>query len=323
MRTAQQQTTRAGPQPQAQAPAQAPAQQVPAQDTQYEELARRVDQAVQRLTALDDGPAKQAAEEVKAAVEAIHRAGLRTIIRRMLHDERHRELLFELVDEPVVHLLLSLHGLVRPGVLGEAQRVLDRVRPALRSHGAAAELVMIDDGVAYVRLSGSADDTLAVPPAVPSVVRRTVEDALVSGVAAITAVEVVTEEPPGGTLGAGDLGGALLGWRDEGWTAACAVREAPDGEITLIELESGGGGEVEVIVVRVEGQLTAYRNACAHQGLPLEAAILDTETKTLTCPWHGYCFDALSGRCLSAPGAQLERLPLRVDQGQIWVRVQP
>ena len=31
--------------------------------------------------------------------------------------------------------------------------------------------------------------------------------------------------------------------------------------------------------------------------------------------------DATSGECLSAPGAQLEQLPLRVDDGDVWIRV--
>ena len=49
--------------------------------------------------------------------------------------------------------------------------------------------------------------------------------------------------------------------------------------------------------------------------------VLDVSNGTLTCPWHGFCYDATSGECLSAPGAQLEQLPLRVDDGDVWVRV--
>jgi nitrite reductase/ring-hydroxylating ferredoxin subunit len=49
--------------------------------------------------------------------------------------------------------------------------------------------------------------------------------------------------------------------------------------------------------------------------------MLDLTNGTLTCPWHGFCFDATSGECLSAPGVQLEQLPLRIDDGDVWVRV--
>mgnify|MGYP000724176639 FL=1 len=41
---------------------------------------------------------------------------------------------------------------------------------------------------------------------------------------------------------------------------------------------------------------------------------------TLTCPWHGYCFEVESGECRNAPQVQLEPYPLRVQDGRIWVR---
>jgi nitrite reductase/ring-hydroxylating ferredoxin subunit len=54
--------------------------------------------------------------------------------------------------------------------------------------------------------------------------------------------------------------------------------------------------------------------------MPLDKAIIDTTEGTLTCPWHGFCFDATTGECLTMPGAQLEQLPLRVEDGHVWVR---
>ncbi len=74
-------------------------------------------------------------------------------------------------------------------------------------------------------------------------------------------------------------------------------------------------------MVNAGRRLSAYRNECAHEALPLDNAVLDLGSNTLTCPWHGFCYDAASGECLSAPGAQLEQLPLRVDDGVVWVRV--
>ena len=78
---------------------------------------------------------------------------------------------------------------------------------------------------------------------------------------------------------------------------------------------------MSVLVVNVGQRLSAYRNECAHEALPLDNAVLDVTNNTLTCPWHGFCFDAGSGECLSIPGAQLEQLPLRIDDGDVWVRV--
>lgn len=231
-----------------------------------EELAARVDSAARRIADLQ-GAARETAEEVKGAVEAVHRAGLTAIVRRMRQDERARELLFELIDDPVVHLLLSLHGIIQPGTAG-VQRGPDGARPSSRSSGGDAEPAQAQD--VFVPLD--------------SVWTRS-------------------------------------GHRDAGWVRTHPFDEFPDGEITLVELVASSGRDVEVIVVRLGDRLSAYLNVCAHQGLPLEAALLDTDAETLTCPWHGYCFDATSGRCMSAPGAQLEQLALRVDDGQVWIRV--
>jgi nitrite reductase/ring-hydroxylating ferredoxin subunit len=75
-----------------------------------------------------------------------------------------------------------------------------------------------------------------------------------------------------------------------------------------------------ILLVNLENRLSAYRNACAHQGRPLDGGLFDAESGTITCPWHGFCFDAGSGECLTAPQAQLEPFPLKVQDGVIWVR---
>jgi nitrite reductase/ring-hydroxylating ferredoxin subunit len=77
---------------------------------------------------------------------------------------------------------------------------------------------------------------------------------------------------------------------------------------------------VNVIVIRSKEGLRAFRNACAHQGLPLERGVCDAEAGTITCPWHGFQFDSASGECFSAPQCQLEPFPLRVTDGVVWVR---
>lgn len=116
-----------------------------------EKLATRVDDAMRALAGLD--PMSRAiAEEVKASVEAIHRAGLVSIVRRLKADEATRGALFELVDDPVVHLLLSIHEIVRPDPMTLANRVLAEVRPQLQGHGGDVDLVRIEDGTAFVRL---------------------------------------------------------------------------------------------------------------------------------------------------------------------------
>jgi nitrite reductase/ring-hydroxylating ferredoxin subunit/Fe-S cluster biogenesis protein NfuA len=285
-------------------------------DPNFEELAKRVDDATAALRDLDPS-ARAVAEKLKAAIEAIHRAGLVTIIRRMRADEATRPVLFELVDDPVVHLLLSLHGIVRPDPMTQAAKALDVVRPQLHGHGGDVTLVRIEDSTAFVRLQGACNGC-----SMSSVtLRNLVEKALVEGVSSITGVEVLANEPEPTLISAESL---FAGRHpvDEGWAQAGPTSDVPDGDLIAVQLTAPSTGrQVSVLVVNLNHQLTAYVNECAHEALPLDNAVLDTDNGTLTCPWHGFCYDAASGECLTAPAAQLEQLPLRVDNGQIWVRV--
>lgn len=285
-------------------------------EPEFEKLAKRVDDAMRALAGLD--PMSRAiAEEVKASVEAIHRAGLVTIVHRLKTEEATRAALFELVDDPVVHLLLSIHEIVRPDPVTLANRILVEVRPQLQSHGGDVVLVRIEDATAYVRLEGACNGC-----SMSSVtLRNLVESALTEGVPGVTGVEVLPNEPSPTLISVESLTIGLNPTK-EGWVRVGPVGEVPEGDITTASLTSAAGDVAEVIVVNVAQRLTAYRNECAHEALPLDNALLDVSNGTLTCPWHGFCYDASSGECLTAPGAQLEQLPLRIDDGgDVWVRV--
>lgn len=209
---------------------------------ELESLAKRVDAAIAALETLEPA-ARAKAEAVKEAIEAFHKAGLTTIVKSLKADPRGKELLFSLVDDPTVHALFTLHGIVKSP---------PREEPA-PARAEPVELVQI-------QLPGAA------PP----------EPAWAQGPAA----EAVTAEKP-------------------------VVFAA---------------GEASVIVIRARGGLRAFRNACAHVGLPLDRGICDIEAGTITCPWHGFRFDSDTGECLSAPQCQLEPFPLRVTDGVVWVR---
>ncbi len=276
----------------------------------FEELAQRVDDAVAALADLDPS-ARKTAEELQAAIEGVHRAGLVTIVRRLREQDATRAALLELVDDPAVHLLLSLHGIIRPDPVTHAAQVLDSVRPQLHSHGGDVSLVRIADGTAFVRLEGACNGC-----SMSSVtLRNLVEEALVQGVPSIIAVEVVKDRPSPTLIPVESL---RIG-RDpaaDGW-----ARLGPAADLPVDDLSTATLAGVSVVVVNIGQRLSAYRNECAHEALPLDNAVLDVANNTLTCPWHGFCFDAGSGECLSAPGAQLEQLPLRIDDGEVWVRI--
>lgn len=271
-----------------------------------EVLATRVDAAVAALAELDP-PARAAAEELKAAVEEIHRAGLTTIVARMRADDAARPLLFDLVDDPVVRMLLTLHGIIRPDPVTLAERALAAVRPQLHSHGGDVTLVRVDDRVAFVRLEGACNGCSMASVTL----RELVEAALLQGVPNLEAVEVVSGEATPTLIPVEAL--------------RMPPRAEPDGWVNIGRADSIAVDEIRVygvgvLVVNIGQKLSAYYNECAHEALPLDGAVFDATAGTLTCPWHGFCYDAASGECLSAPGVQLEQLPLRIDAGDVWVR---
>lgn len=286
------------------------------------ELAKRVDEAARRVAELD-GPARRAAEELREAVEAVHRLGLTTIVRRMRADDRARELLMRLVDEPEVRMLFMLHGIIRPDPVTAATRILDAIRPWLREQGADVELVEVEDGVARVRFDGAGQGCSGTA----AVLLDAVERALVDGVPAITRVEAVPSTPaptfiPLTALRIGPPPRANGHAPHDGdrWVRTVPAEELKEGEVTPVRLVTAGGEQVEAIVVRLPDRPAAYVNACAHQGLPLDGALVDADAGTLTCPWHGLCYDARTGECMSLPGAALRPLPVRVDDGHVWIR---
>lgn len=272
-----------------------------------ETLAEQVDRAMAEVRALDED-ARNRAVALKQAVEAFHKAGLTTIIQRLKADPRGKELLFELVDDPLVYALFAMHGLVRLDLATRVARVLEQVRPFMQSHGGDVELVEVREATVFVRLHGACNGCSMSAVTL----REGVEEAILSQIPEIRQVEVLPNAP-----GPALILPEAIGVRAEtGWTRGPRVEDVPPGTMAALR-----AGAVEALIINLDNRLSAFRNACAHQGLPLDGGMLDPAAGTLTCPWHGFCFDAESGECLTAPQAQLEPFPLRVEEGVIWVRL--
>lgn len=79
-------------------------------------------------------------------------------------------------------------------------------------------------------------------------------------------------------------------------------------------------GNDGIVVINIGGTITAFRNRCLHQDMPLHAGYL-TPDGLLLCPWHNWCYAATTGACLTVPGAALEQFLVRVEEGQVWVAV--
>ncbi len=272
----------------------------------FETLAERVDESVKEVHKLDaEGQSK--ALKLKSAVEDFHKFGLTKIVQRLKGDPRGKELLFELVDEPSVYALFAMHGIIRADLSTRVSRVIDMVRPYMQSHGGDVELVEVNGDTAFVKLHGACNGCSMSAVTL----RNGVEEALKENVPEITNVEVVPSDPTPAIIPLDAIGIE----KDVGWVKGPNVADISEDRPYRLDTNN-----TSIIIIKLANQLSAYRNECAHQGLPLDGGILDQEAGTLTCPWHGFCFDAQSGECFTAPQAQLEPFPLRVEEGVVWVR---
>ncbi len=84
------------------------------------------------------------------------------------------------------------------------------------------------------------------------------------------------------------------------------------------------GGRVDIIVVRAQGQVYGYIDACPHIGTPLEFLpdrFLTRDRTQILCSTHGARFEIATGMCVAGPckGRSLRPLPIRVNDD--WVEL--
>ena len=101
----------------------------------------------------------------------------------------------------------------------------------------------------------------------------------------------------------------------------------------LDELENPGsrgfimlrdGEEEEIFVIRDGAEAFAYVNICPHRFLPLNwkpDVFLNFQKTRILCVVHAATFDMRDGSCLGGPcpGQGLETIPLRIDNGVIFL----
>ena len=76
-------------------------------------------------------------------------------------------------------------------------------------------------------------------------------------------------------------------------------------------------GERDVALFMCRGKVVATSGQCPHNEGPLSEGEVDGTV--LTCPWHGWQFDLVTGECLEDDTIFLERFPVRIDGDDIMV----
>ena len=76
----------------------------------------------------------------------------------------------------------------------------------------------------------------------------------------------------------------------------------------------------KVLLVRLDGDVRAYEDRCAHLGLPLSGGRMDGTT--LICPAHEWEYDMTTGRGVNPATVCLKSYPVKIEGDQILVDVE-
>ncbi len=94
---------------------------------------------------------------------------------------------------------------------------------------------------------------------------------------------------------------------------AAKKSEIPDDMGKLVEVNGK-----EIALFKTGGKVYAIHSICPHQGGPLAEGGLDGTI--VTCPWHGWSFDVVSGTCTFNPALQQETYPVKEEGEDILVQ---
>ncbi|MBI3324441.1 MAG: Rieske (2Fe-2S) protein [Candidatus Omnitrophica bacterium] len=95
--------------------------------------------------------------------------------------------------------------------------------------------------------------------------------------------------------------------------------------LALSELPEDGFKGVEVngrpiVIGRIQQQLFAWLDRCPHAGAPLR--IGKRHGEELTCAWHGWTFNLVSGQSIpDNPAFNLSAVPVKIENGQVLVNI--
>ena len=102
--------------------------------------------------------------------------------------------------------------------------------------------------------------------------------------------------------------------RTDGFVFAAKDEQLSSDEGLTVELAGN-----EYALFRMDGKVVAMDNACPHEGAPLAQGSI--EDGTVTCPWHGWTFNACTGCSIEPAGNDVKNYETTVEDGNIYIKV--
>lgn len=269
------------------------------------DIAKDIDSTIEQLKDLPEDKLSLV-KRLKELIEEFNRIPLIKIVRHLKQSEEGKAMLIEMVKDPDIYALFLKHNIVKPDVKTEVAKVIELIKPYVRSHGGDVELVDVKGDTVYVRMKGACQGCSQVS----TTLHEGILEAVRTRVPQINRIELVKDTPSEAFVLFDENRSKNIKWKKTFKLVDCKEKE----------LLSYKDSDISVILINWNGTVYTYKDCCAHQGLPLSQGTVDGNG-ILTCPWHGFQYDITTGECLTSNLVQLEPVPIKIEEGWIYVGV--
>lgn len=292
-----------------------------------EELVAQLNSLVEQLEQYPDTDVREKALDLVQLIVELYGESLRRIIATLESEPRREEILERLFKDEVIRAMLLIHGLVPINLYDRIAVKLSELRPLLVSQGCDVELMGIEDRKARVRLIRSGK---GAPPV--AVLKAEIEEALREVAPDLVGIEIdgLLEQIQGTAKAAAALGRMIEKPRPESkpalvqikrkqpeagaaantWVPVIRSQSIEEGQFSIVNVE-----DINVLILKLDGDFYAYRNACAAGGQALDDALF--QSPMLSCSCHGYGYDLRRGNCIERPDLQLVPVPLKLEDYKV------
>jgi Fe-S cluster biogenesis protein NfuA len=147
-------------------------------NAEFQQHAQKIEQLVQRVTALADEDARTTAIELMQSLMDLHGAGITRVVEVLSESgEAGRQSLEELGSDPLICGLLVLYGVHPAPLEARVTAALDKIAPQLRKQSGSAELLSITDSAVRVLIQASGSGCHSSPDALKDVVEQAIREA--------------------------------------------------------------------------------------------------------------------------------------------------
>jgi len=241
--------------------------------------------------------------EMLSLIDSLHRQGVQHLV-EVLQAQGSTSFDKALVD-PAVQTLLTLYDLMPPEPREHAEQVIETLGPYIAAQGASVEVLEVVDGVVYLCLSDVHDDNAVM-------LKQTIETQLRENFPGFRSLELRDQSKLPAPVQAGRFIPLqqIRTIKRPVFTSVAPVESFPPGTLKSIEVEG-----IRVLLCNLNGDVYAYRNACAGSALPLDLGQL--KGYTLLCPWHNCLYDIRTGKRLDGESGRLTVIPVALREGMI------